>query len=150
MTEMVDLRELCRRVVALVTFTAGQQKVRLNMTGEDNVPLVQGSADRLQQAILNLVLNSLQALPEGGEVTVETISRGASVDVRVSDDGPGVPSEIRGQLFTIRMTTKPGGTGLGLPLVRLIAENHGGTIRYDDRPGGGATFTLSLPIRDAA
>jgi len=143
--QAVDLRELARRVVQLLTYAAGRNGVRLRLEGADSVPAVRGSADRLQQAILNLVLNAVQAMPGGGEVAIETRSTDGRVEVRVEDTGPGIPEDLRDQLFSIRVTTKPGGSGLGLPLVRLIAENHGGTIRFDPRVGGGARFTLALP-----
>ncbi len=146
----VDVRELTRRVLQLLTYTSGRSGVRLRLEGDDDLPLVRGSADRLQQAILNLVLNAIQAMPDGGEVVLETRAAVGAVLVRISDTGPGVPERLRDQLFNLRVTTKPGGSGLGLPLVRLIAETHGGSIRYDERDGGGSTFTLSLPAREAA
>lgn len=146
----VDVRELCRRVIRLLQYTATQSGVRIHLVGSETLPLVHGVADRLQQAILNLVLNGIQAMPDGGDVRIETLASGQCVDVAVSDTGPGVPDELQGQLFNIRVTTKPGGTGLGLPLVRLIAENHGGAIHYASEPGQGSRFTLSLPVRQVA
>jgi two-component system, NtrC family, sensor histidine kinase HydH len=67
------------------------------------------------------------------------------VQLTVSDDGPGIPESVVHRLFDARVTTKPDGTGLGLPLVRMIVEAHGGTIDYASRPGQGATFTVILP-----
>jgi signal transduction histidine kinase len=71
------------------------------------------------------------------------------VKLRISDTGPGLPQELSDQLFDTRVTTKPGGSGLGLPLVRLIVESHGGGVWYRSAPGKGASFTLVLPIREA-
>lgn len=147
----VDLRDLARKVVQLLVSTASSSGVRLSLGGQESLPLVQGTSDRLQQAILNLVLNGIQATPRGGEVRIETAHSGTHVEVRVSDTGPGVPEDLRDRLFSIRVTTKPGGSGLGLPLVRLIAENHGGSIRYEPAgETGGARFTLALPVPRAA
>jgi len=145
----VDVRELCRRVRQLLAHSATESNVEIHLAGEP-VPPVEGVASRLQQAILNLVLNSIQAMPEGGKVTLETAVRQGRVEVTVADTGPGVPPERRAQMFEVRMTTKPEGSGLGLPLVRLIAEAHGGEIEY--RPGGegGSVMILRLPLRAAA
>lgn len=146
----VDLHDLCRRIVRLLGYTAAQAEVRLRLEGEGGLPPVQGSADRLQQAILNLVLNAVQAMPRGGEVVVATASQGGIVTVTVTDNGPGVPEELRGSLFYFGATGRVGGTGLGLPIVRLIAEHHGGSIAYDTAPGHGARFTLTLPVQPVA
>jgi signal transduction histidine kinase len=143
----VDLHDLCRRIVRLLGYTAAQAEVRLRLDGEGGLPPVQGSADRLQQAILNLVLNAVQAMPRGGEVVVATASQSGTVTVTVTDNGPGVPEELRGSLFYFGATGRAGGTGLGLPIVRLIAEHHGGSIAYDPAPGHGARFTLTLPVQ---
>ncbi len=147
--EPVDVRELAERVVQLMAYTAGTSGVELKLVGDDGVALVEGVADRLQQAVLNLVLNAIQAMPEGGRVSLEVERRGADVLLHVVDTGPGVPRELRDKLFDMRVTTKPGGTGLGLPLVRMIAESHGGGISYSEAPGSGSEFTLRLPGRAA-
>jgi signal transduction histidine kinase len=142
----VDLRSLCVRVLRLMSYTAKQSGVHLRMGGDESVPTVSGSADRLQQAILNLVLNSIQAMPDGGTIELAAVSGPDRVDVLVTDDGPGVPADLRGRLFEIGVTTKSTGTGLGLPLVRLIVESHGGRVSYRALPQGGSEFGLSLPI----
>lgn len=148
--QTVDLHDLCRRIVRLLGYTASQAEVRLRLEGGGALPPVQGSADRLQQAILNLVLNAVQAMPRGGEVVVATASNGHDVTITVTDDGPGVPQELQGSLFYFGTTGRTGGTGLGLPIVRLIAEHHGGSIAYRPAPGHGAQFTLTLPVKRVA
>jgi signal transduction histidine kinase len=146
----VDLRELCRRVIRLLEYTARTAKVELVLEGDEQLPEIVGERDRLQQAILNLVLNAVQAMPDGGTVRVRTSHDAGLVRVTVLDTGPGLPPEVQEHLFDVRVTTKPGGTGLGLPLVRLIAEAHGGSIWYRSTPGEGAAFTLVIPARVAA
>ncbi len=146
----VDLRELCGRVIRLLEYTARVAKVELVLEGDEQVPEILGERDRLQQAILNLVLNAVQAVPAGGSVRVRTSHDAGLVRVTVLDTGPGLPVEVQEHLFDVRVTTKAGGTGLGLPLVRLIAEAHGGSIWYRSNPGEGAAFTLVLPARVAA
>jgi signal transduction histidine kinase len=142
----VDLRELARRVVQLVGFSAGQSGVEIHVEGDEPLPPVRGIPDRLQQAILNLVLNAIQAMPDGGTLNIRTDASGDVVRVTVADTGPGLAEGLAAdQLFDTRVTTKPGGSGLGLPLVRMIVEAHGGSVRYKSVPDQGAAFTLVLP-----
>lgn len=144
--ELVDIGELCRRTVRLLSYTAKRSGVALSLvTGKDAEP-VEGIADRLQQAILNLVLNAIQAMPDGGTITLQTLHGEKEVRLVVRDTGPGIPADLEGDLFDISVTTKTDGTGLGLPLVRHIAEAHGGTISYRSLPGQGTEFTLTLPV----
>jgi signal transduction histidine kinase len=90
-------------------------------------------------------------MPQGGSIELRTSCSDELVRVSVSDTGPGLPQGLAEQLFDTRVTTKPGGSGLGLPLVRMIAEAHGGSVWYRSDSGKGATFTLVLPTaREAA
>jgi signal transduction histidine kinase len=141
----VDIRDVCRRVSQLLSYAALKSHVKIQMEGEDDLPPIEGVPDRLQQAVLNLVLNAIQAMPSGGVVAIRTGVSEGLVNLTVSDTGPGIPQEIEEGLFESRVTTKPGGSGLGLPLVRMIAEAHGGSVRYHSAPGKGAAFTLVLP-----
>lgn len=147
----VDVREVCRRVHQLLAYAAMKARVTIDLQGDEDVPPVYGIPDRLQQAVLNLVLNAIQAMPHGGRVAVRIASSNGLVRLTVTDTGPGLPPELGERLFDTRVTTKPGGSGLGLPLVRMIAEAHGGSVWYRSDPGKGATFTLVLPsARQAA
>jgi len=149
--EPVDVRDVCRRVIQLLSYAAMKSRVELKLEGDTDLPAVVGVPDRLQQAVLNLVLNAIQAMPHGGRVALNTSSSGGLVRVSVTDTGPGLPQDLAEKLFDTSVTTKPGGTGLGLPVVRLIAEAHGGSVWYRSDPGQGATFTLVLPsARDQA
>ena len=143
--EPVDVRDICRRVLQLLAYAAMKSRVELALEGDNEIPAVVGVPDRLQQAVLNLVLNAIQAMPHGGRVVLTTSSSGGLVRVSVTDTGPGLPQDLAEKLFDTSVTTKPGGTGLGLPVVRLIAEAHGGSVWYRSDPGHGATFTLVLP-----
>lgn len=147
----VDVREVCRRVIQLLSYAAMKARVTIKHEADGEVPTVFGVPDRLQQAVLNLVLNAIQAMPHGGWIALRTSVADGLVRVSVTDTGPGLPQDLAEQLFDTRVTTKPGGSGLGLPLVRMIAEAHGGSIWYRSDPGKGATFTLVLPTaREAA
>ncbi|MCP3142830.1 ATP-binding protein [Pyxidicoccus xibeiensis] len=108
---------------------------------------VRGDAQRLEQVLVNLLTNAIDASPEGGLVELEAEADDAGVHVRVSDRGHGIPPELAQRIFEPFFTTKqPGeGTGLGLALVAGIVREHGGVMRVDSRPGGGTSVTVSLP-----
>jgi signal transduction histidine kinase len=146
----VDVREVCRRVIQLLSYEAMKARVEIKFEGDVDLPAVFGVPDRLQQAVLNLVLNAIQAMPRGGWVALQTSAGDGLVRVSVTDTGPGLPQGLAEKLFDTRVTTKPGGSGLGLPLVRMIAEAHGGSVWYRTDPGKGATFTLVLPTAPEA
>jgi signal transduction histidine kinase len=90
-------------------------------------------------------VNALQSMPRGGRLTVRTRAEGGGARVEVADTGGGVPAAIRQKVFEPFFTTKPTGTGLGLAVVRRIAEGHGGSVELWDEPGGGACFVLHFP-----
>lgn len=140
----VDVRDLCRRVVQLLRFSAIKSGVNLSLEG-DPVPDVHGVPDHLQQAVLNLALNAVQATPRGGRVTLATVAAEGEVRLSVSDTGPGLPPDVAEHVFESHASTRSGGTGLGLPLVRMIVEAHGGTVGYTTSSGRGTSFTISLP-----
>ena len=144
-TEAVNLEDLCHRVVRLMSYTAKKSGVDLLIAGGEAATVVEGNSERLQQAILNLVLNALQAMPDGGTITLEAGRKAGAAILKVTDTGPGVPAALEGSLFDVSVSTRPEGSGLGLPLVRLIAEAHGGSISYSAGQESGATFTLVLP-----
>jgi signal transduction histidine kinase/FixJ family two-component response regulator len=109
---------------------------------------VLGDANEIEQVVLNLLMNALQALPEtGGTVTLSTQDAGDAVEVSVQDTGPGIPAEHRSKIFNLGFTTKPPGegTGFGLAISWSIAQAHGGRIDFESEPGRGTTFTLRLP-----
>ena len=104
-----------------------------------------GSADQLQQVVMNLALNAIDAAGPKGTVRVRARSEGTDAVLELDDDGPGVPAELRGRIFEPFFTTKPHGSGLGLPLVHGIVTQHGGSIGVDDVAPHGARFTLRIP-----
>jgi two-component system sensor kinase FixL len=102
-------------------------------------------APLIQDVLLNLLTNALDAVPEGGLVRVRVTARGDGLEIRVEDDGDGIPPSIRDQLFHPFTTSKATGTGLGLMICKRIVEAHGGDIRVDRSDLGGAAFVLNLP-----
>lgn len=112
----------------------------------DPLPPIEGDANQLRQVLLNLLLNAGQAVAEAAVKRV-VVTTAPGVEVVVEDSGPGLTEEAKRQAFTAFFTTKPRGqgTGLGLWVSRNLAEAHGGTLRIDNAPGGGARVTLRLP-----
>lgn len=145
--EPVNCEELISRIVAELRPVAEIKGIGLQ---EDLAPHplpVRGDPHELRRAIANLLANAIDATPRGGHVTVRGYSSGKSIAVTVEDDGYGVPEERREGLFERFGGGQPGaGTGLGLYIVRRIAEKHGGTVAYAPRQPRGSAFTMTLPM----
>ena len=109
------------------------------------LPRVALDADSVKQALFNLLLNAQQAMPEGGQIFVQTAARNGDVYVHITDTGCGIPREEVEAIFRPYHSTKQGGTGLGLPTSRRIIEEHGGSLRVDSEVGKGSRFTIRLP-----
>ncbi len=110
------------------------------------LPRVLFDESQLRQALLNLLRNAREAMPDGGTIDLSVCADGMGVIVAVDDRGTGIPEEIRGNIFDPFFSTKGTGTGLGLAIVKHIVEAHGGTIRCEAREGGGTRFRVELPI----
>jgi PAS domain S-box-containing protein len=111
-----------------------------------DLPVVPMDSRQIEQAIGNLVLNALQAMPDGGRLSIGSRLEGDRLEITVGDSGPGIPEELRARVFEPFFSTKASGTGLGLPLVREIALAHGGDLHLCNAPGPGTRFTLALPV----
>ncbi len=113
---------------------------------DGRVPPALFDEGQLRQALLNLLRNAREAMPEGGTIDVSVRAEGMSVVIRVEDRGAGIPDEIRTRVFDPFFSTKGQGTGLGLAITRQIVEAHGGELVCEPRSGGGTTFKIALPI----
>jgi two-component system sensor histidine kinase HydH len=111
-----------------------------------DLPPLQADRDRIKQVLLNLVLNAIQAMPEGGKLTLGASVSGGAFIVEVADTGGGIAPEVLPRLFEPYVTTKARGLGLGLAIARRIVEAHGGTIEAANRPEGGSRFRVTLPL----
>jgi two-component system sensor histidine kinase PilS (NtrC family) len=145
----VNLRELVEGTVGLRSYAIGRAGLKADVSASpDRAWIVEGSRVRLQQAILNLVINAEQALAgsPGGTIQLELTGAGDRVAVRVADSGPGIAAGDRERIFEPFVTSKPReqSTGLGLPAARRIAELHGGSLALEDGAEG-ASFVLTLP-----
>ncbi|HEX7787112.1 MAG TPA: ATP-binding protein [Methylomirabilota bacterium] len=139
-------------VVALAEFVrplASRQQVAVKVDTDPTVPPMEIDRTLLRQAVLNLVKNGLEAVSQGGALTLTTRHVDDTVEIAIADTGPGIAPEVGRRLFEQFFTTKPQGTGLGLGISRQIVEEHGGKIRWSSTPGEGAVFIMSLPVRKA-
>jgi two-component system, NtrC family, sensor kinase len=126
--------------------------VTVRVQAEPDLPRIEADTVQLELALLNLVTNAVDAMVEGGTLTL-TLSRFSDgVRLEVADSGPGVPENMMHTIFEPWVTTKPfgRGTGLGLAIARGVVGAHGGTITVSNRPPGGAVFTVELPPAHAA
>ncbi len=133
------------RMIDFLGPTARQRNVEINWFPAPDLPAVSLDADLFEQALLNLMLNAEQAMPDGGTLTLIGRSEGATVFLEVIDTGVGIEPEAMAKLFRPFHTTKPDGSGLGLATTRKIVVAHGGTIEVQSTPGRGTKFTIALP-----
>jgi signal transduction histidine kinase len=146
--EPVDLNALVTEVLALVGPEALHRRVTIEATLSDRLPSLRADAVQLQQVVVNLVVNALDALAAGGNVRrvrVITAPAGDGVELVVEDDGPGIPPDLLPRVFDPFVTTKASGLGMGLAIIRSIVEAHGGTISAENLERGGAVFRCCLP-----
>jgi PAS domain S-box-containing protein len=152
--EAVDLRDVVRQTIEIVRprwshgDLAGTPIVVRQRLGA--VRGIQARAAELREALINLVLNAVDAMPKGGSMTLETRQDGDWVVLTITDSGGGIPPDVRRRIFEPFFTTKDTGTGLGLSIVSGIVSSYGGTIDVDSEPGVGTTFTIRLPAAPTA
>ncbi|HEY7158754.1 MAG TPA: ATP-binding protein [Gemmataceae bacterium] len=148
----VDVNTVVQEALTLLRAQAESQKVTLNTELAADLPAVSGSVQALQQVVLNLATNALQAMPSGGTLLCRTrrLESPPRVELWVADTGPGIAAEELPHLFEPFHTTRPEGTGLGLALCREIVQQHGGRIELDRQDGWGAVFRVTLPSNKKA
>jgi signal transduction histidine kinase len=144
----VDANELVARAAQLVAPQASAASVTLRTEPEVEAVPVQADPELIVQVLVNLMLNGIEAMSGGGDLTVWVTHHATEVWIGVRDTGPGIAAERRSQIFRPFFTTKHTGTGLGLSISRQIVVRHGGSLRLEDTPGGGATFVVALPLAE--
>lgn len=134
-------------VLALMGPAAAEKRVRF-VTDPCGGPAVPMDREKIKQVFINLVRNAIEAMPEGGTLTLACRHQGPQVEIDVADTGIGIPPNL--DVFDFFLTTKRGGTGLGLPIARRLIEAHGGTLTYVSEPGRGTVFTVRLKSGEPA
>jgi len=140
-----DARAMLEEIERLLEPQARLQHVVLESRLPGVAVRIAGQRDRLKQAILNVAINALDAMSEGGTLEMSLEGRSDEAEVLISDSGHGIPEELRPRIFEAHFTTKTTGTGIGLYVARSIVEAHGGEITVESVPGRGSTFRLRLP-----
>jgi two-component system nitrogen regulation sensor histidine kinase NtrY len=145
--QRIDARDVISRVHALYSSAATAEGAKLACKMEiENAPMpLEADPELLHRALSNLVLNAMDAMPDGGTVTLGAHTSGANIEFRVSDTGAGLTREECERLFTPYYTTRQHGTGLGLAIVQSVVSDHHGTIAVESREGAGSTFIITLP-----
>ena len=144
--EALRVQDALNEVATLVEGEAQQSKVRIRVVAPLNLPPLKADREYLRQTLLNLILNGLQAMPEGGTLTLEAKTSNGKFLISVTDTGIGIAPEHRSRIFEPYFTTKANGSGLGLAITRRIVEAHGGTVTVTNEADGGCCFLISLPI----
>jgi PAS domain S-box-containing protein len=140
----IDLSRTAEEVATLVAVDARRKNIELRT---EFVPeaWINGDSDLLKQAILNVVVNAVEALRDGGRLTVQTERNGEECQVSISDSGEGIPLELQDKIFNLYFTTKEDGSGIGLAMSFRVVQLHSGTIDFVSKPGQGTTFRLRFP-----
>lgn len=140
-----DLHALLHKALSLLSIDAEAAGVAMVSDFPEALLMISADEDKLNQVFLNLFLNAIQAMENGGTLFIATVKKAASIEVRVTDDGCGIASENLAKVFDPYFTTKPEGTGLGMAMSAKIVEEHGGTITLESSVGQGTTVVVVFP-----
>ena len=142
----VELHELLSEILELARPQAESSKIRVSGDEDTRGGEVRVDRDLLKQAFLNVVVNAIESMPNGGELRFESRTNSETAEIRISDTGPGIPPDIRDKIFLLYFTTKIAGSGIGLAMTFRIVQLHDGTIDFTSESGKGTTFSIRLPI----
>ena len=123
------------------------ENIELTKRLDTDLPEVEIDPDQIQQVLVNMILNAVQAMPEGGKLTIGTREKDEFLEVEIADTGGGIPDEAVDKIFDPLFTTKAKGIGLGLAVCKSIIDRHGGYIEVKSKMGKGTTFTIRLPLK---
>jgi signal transduction histidine kinase len=145
--ESVEITRIVHHVCELLRPEAAAREIEVTAEVETPLPQFTGDPVRLTQALMNLVINAMQAVEKKGRIEVSAHRTDETIVVRVSDDGPGIPPEKLASIFDPYFTTKAEGSGLGLWIAQQIATAHGGSLQAQNGPVRGAIFAMLLPLK---
>jgi len=147
--EETDLRKITDEVVALASPEAAQHGVTVVHERSQNAMMARVDEDLVKQSLLNVVLNGMQAMQNGGMLTLRTYTRGENGTIEVRDEGAGIPVEVRDKIFNLYFTTKKAGSGIGLAMTYRVLQLHNGALEFESEVGKGTTFRLVLPLMES-
>ena len=143
----VEVNELLNDILFFFERSATQKGIVVESRLDPDLPVIDANPNQLRQAFMNLILNAVYAMDDGGHLTIATIVGDNSIEVTFSDTGVGIPQEAMLKLFKPFFTTRDTGTGLGLTITKRIIEGNGGKIEIDTEIGKGTTVRVLLPVR---
>lgn len=146
--EEIDLRTLLEDVVTLATPEAGQRGVTITSDLPQQSLGIRADSDFMKQAILNVVINGVQAMPNGGKLSISARRDEDDVITEIRDQGAGIPPEVQEKIFELYFTTKKGGSGIGLAQTYQVLQWHYGSVDFESVQGQGTTFRLTLPLSE--
>ena len=144
--QKLELAPLFHEIIASVTPACQKQNISISLTTDSSIPPIYADKTKLQQLILNLLRNSMEAMDSKGSIVCSLTADHDMVHISVKDTGEGIPDDYRSTLFEPFITHKQEGTGLGLAICKRIVIAHGGTISYTSAPNKGTEFKILLPI----
>jgi len=143
----IDLGPLVEETVRLVRSESDRRRVSIEVSIDESLPAVSVDGEAIRSAILNLILNSFEAMPEGGSLAISLRVEGSEIVLEVADTGEGIPEEEQEHVFDFAYTTRESGHGLGLAMVHhCVVEEHGGRVALDSSPGKGTRVSIALPL----
>jgi len=145
----VDVNRAVEDIVALLRFQMSVQNIQTDSTLRHGLAPIWARGGGVRSVCMNLVMNAVQAMPQGGTLTIRTRGHGKAIFIEVEDTGPGIPDDMLGRIWDPFYTTKPPGTGtgLGLSISKKIVERHSGSMKVENVEPHGARFTVELPTR---
>jgi len=144
-----DLRKIAEDVALLAGPDAANRNVQIEFNALEKTLPVYVDTDLIKQALLNIVINGVQAMNDGGTLKITARSRDSAALLEVVDEGPGIPKEVQDKIFNLYFTTKKTGTGIGLAMTYRVMQLHNGAIEFETEPGKGTTFRLQVPLRQS-
>lgn len=150
--ELTDINLTVHEMIELLEPRLRQSHITLDESYQSNLSIIPADADQLKQVVLNLVLNAIDAMPNGGQLKIETLGvknnkNNDRIEIKIFDTGSGIPQQIKDTLFDPFISGREAGIGLGLSIAHQIVQRHSGWIDIQDNPMGGTIFTIALPIQ---
>jgi len=139
---LFSLNQLLQKTAEFIKEEFSKKGISFDYRLQEDLPRLLGSSDQIRQALLNLLINSSQAMPDGGSIILETGYNEKTLYLKVQDSGGGIPESIKAKVFSPYFTTKEKGSGLGLAIVRRIVREHGGYVELQSEVGKGSTFQI--------